>query len=159
VEVTMHSVDSTNEDAARGAARGEPSTGTVTARRDARILVVDDQESGVVLARRLLKHAGYTKVRAVSDSRDALLLARSWAPDLVLVDLHMPRLSGTDLIRKLRGGEKPSAVAILVIAGDDDSDLLARAREAGADDCLVEPLDAGELQQKVGALLARVRPA
>lgn len=152
----MHSVDHTNEHATRGAAGGDP-TPTDAAQHDARILVVDDQEANVVLARRMLKHGGYSKVRAVSDSRDALLLARSWDPDLVLVDLHMPHLGGTDLIRKLRGGEKPSAVPILVLTGDDDPEMLARAREAGADDCLVKPIDAGELQQKVGALLAKAR--
>lgn len=119
----------------------------------ARILVVDDHDSSVVLARRVLRTGGYTKVRSANDARDALLLVRSWDPDLVLLDLHMPRLGGTEFIRKLRNSDPPSTVPVLVLTGDDDPEALARARQAGANDCLIKPIDAGELLQKVNSLL------
>ena len=120
----------------------------------ARVLVVDDHDSSVVLARRILRTGGYTKVRSASDARDALLLVRSWDPDIVLLDLHMPRLGGTEFIRKIRNSDPPSTVPVLVLTGDDDPEALARASQAGANACLLKPIDAGELLQKVSSLLA-----
>lgn len=119
-----------------------------------RILVVDDHHANVVLARRILRSGGYSKVRSATDSRDALLLTHSWRPDLILLDLHMPHIGGTEFIQRLRSSGHAEPIPVLVVTGDDDPDALERARRAGAGDCLVKPIQAEELLAKVRALLA-----
>ncbi|MCZ7630991.1 MAG: response regulator [Microthrixaceae bacterium] len=69
-----------------------------------RILVVDDRQQNVLLTRRILGKGGYTKVRSATDSRAALAMVNSWEPALVILDLHMPHMGGTEFIQRLRGG-------------------------------------------------------
>lgn len=124
---------------------------------ESRILVVDDHRSSIVLTRRILQQAGYGRVRSASDPRDALTLARTWQPDLVLVDLHMPHIGGSEFIVKMRGNKSELPTPVLVITGDDSPEALARARRCGASDCLIKPIDAHVLLETVGANLARRR--
>ena len=73
----------------------------------ARILLVDDQESVLVLLRHLLKEAGYTHVLCVDDARQALAQVAAFQPDLVLLDVNMPFLSGVEVLAGLRAGQQP----------------------------------------------------
>ena len=66
---------------------------------DSRILVVDDVEGNVALVRRIFRHAGYRRVRGITDVPEALAICAEWQPDLVLLDLHMPRLDGIGFLR------------------------------------------------------------
>lgn len=118
-----------------------------------RILVVDDRQSSVLLTRRLLGKGGYTKVRSATDSRAAMALVRSWQPALVLLDLHMPHMGGTEFLERLRGDEHLSGVKVLVVTADDDPEALQRARSAGASGVVTKPVDVAELLERVGALL------
>jgi putative two-component system response regulator len=61
---------------------------------EARLLIVDDEPANVRLMQRILERAGYTDLRTTSDSREAIPLFREFAPDLILLDLHMPHLDG-----------------------------------------------------------------
>ncbi|MCB1011985.1 MAG: response regulator [Microthrixaceae bacterium] len=121
---------------------------------DARILVVDDRQSNVVLIRKLLGRAGYSKVRSATDPREAILLVHSWEPDLVILDLHMPHIGGTEFIERINSGVRPTAVKVLVVTGDDDPETLDRAVRAGADATLIKPIDATEMVSTVGGLLS-----
>lgn len=119
-----------------------------------RILVVDDRQQNVLLTRRILGKGGHSKVRSATDSRAALTLVRSWQPDLVILDLHMPHMGGTEFIERLRAGDHPLDVMVLVLTADDDPETLDRARRAGADQVLTKPIDATELLAEVETLLA-----
>src|SRR5438132_1427542 len=68
---------------------------------NAKILIVDDQESNVRLLERILTPAGYTNVKSLRDSRLVLELYREFQPDLLLLDLHMPHLDGLAVMRQL----------------------------------------------------------
>jgi two-component system alkaline phosphatase synthesis response regulator PhoP len=120
------------------------------------ILVVDDEPKIVELARDYLEHAGFAVVSA-SDGSEALARARSDTPDLIVLDLGLPKLDGLDVARALR---RDSNVPIVMLSGrSDESDKLV-GLELGADDYVTKPFSPKELVARVRAVLRRVeRPA
>ena len=120
------------------------------------ILVVDDEPKIVALARDYLEHGGFAVVSA-SDGSEALMRARSDAPDLIVLDLGLPKLDGLDVARALR---RDSNVPIIILSGrSDESDKLV-GLELGADDYVTKPFSPKELVARVRAVLRRgERPA
>ncbi len=120
------------------------------------ILVVDDEPKIVDLARDYLEAAGFAVVSA-SDGSEALMRARADKPDLVVLDLGLPKLDGLDVARALR---RDSGVPIVILSGrSDESDKLV-GLELGADDYVTKPFSPKELVARVRAVLRRVeRPA
>ena len=120
------------------------------------ILVVDDEPKIVGLARDYLEHAGFAVVSAF-DGSEALTRARTDAPDLIVLDLGLPKLDGLDVARALR---RDSNVPIVILSGrSDESDKLV-GLELGADDYVTKPFSPKELVARVRAVLLRVeRPA
>ena len=117
-----------------------------------KVLVVDDYAPNANGMRDLLSAAGYS-VRVASNGIDALRLVSEEAPDLVLVDVVMPGMSGVELCRELktRGVTRLTPV-VLVTASQDRGHRLA-GLEAGADDFLGKPIDVQELRTRVRSLL------
>jgi two-component system, OmpR family, alkaline phosphatase synthesis response regulator PhoP len=120
------------------------------------ILVVDDEPKIVELARDYLEHAGFAVVSA-SDGAEALARARTDHPDLIVLDLGLPRVDGLDVARALR---RDSNVPIVILSGrSDESDKLV-GLELGADDYVTKPFSPKELVARVRAVLRRSeRPA
>ena len=120
------------------------------------ILVVDDEPKIVDLARDYLEHAGFAVVSAF-DGSEALTRARTDAPDLIVLDLGLPKLDGLDVARALRRG---SNVPIVILSGrSDETDKLV-GLELGADDYVTKPFSPKELVARVRAVLRRIeRPA
>jgi len=115
------------------------------------ILVVDDEPKIVELARAYLEHAGFAVVSA-SDGTEALTRARSDRPDLIVLDLGLPKLDGLDVARALRTG---GGVPIVILTGrSDESDKLV-GLELGADDYVTKPFSPKELVARVRAVLRR----
>jgi DNA-binding response OmpR family regulator len=116
------------------------------------ILVVDDEPQIVQLARDYLGHAGFDVLTA-ADGPSALAVARTRQPDLIVLDLGLPRLDGLDVARALR---RDSAVPIIILtARSDEADKLV-GLELGADDYLSKPFSPRELVARVRAVLRRV---
>jgi class 3 adenylate cyclase len=114
-----------------------------------RILIVDDNEANRDILDARLKVHGYDLLQA-GDGEEALKAARQHLPDLILLDVMMPKLDGFEVCRRLKGDASlPFMPIILVTAKADSSDVVA-GLEAGADEYLTKPID----QQ---ALVARVR--
>src|SRR6266852_4557353 len=123
------------------------------------ILVVDDEPRIVRLVRDYLEHGGFT-VLVASDGPTALRTARTGRPDLVILDLGLPKLDGLDVTRALRrDGEVP---IIMLTARTEESDKLV-GLELGADDYMTKPFSPKELVARVRAVLRRAegmrRPA
>jgi DNA-binding response OmpR family regulator len=116
------------------------------------ILVVDDEPRIVQLARDYLAHAGFDVITA-SDGPGALASARTRGPDLIVLDLGLPRMDGLDVARAIR---RDSAVPIIMLtARREETDKLV-GLELGADDYLTKPFSPKELVARVRAVLRRV---
>jgi len=116
-----------------------------------RILVADDDPQILRALRIMLTARGY-EVAAASDGRAALDAAAAAHPDLVVLDLGMPGLTGVEVIQALRGW---SAVPILVVSGRSESWDKVEALDAGADDYVTKPFAADELLARIRALSRR----
>ena len=120
------------------------------------ILVVDDEPSIVDLVRFTLEDADVRVVEA-SDGAEALVLARRIKPDLILLDVQMPRLDGLEVCRQLR--REPAfarAPIVLLTAAGQEADR-ARGRQAGADEYLTKPFSPLALLALVEALVPETR--
>ncbi len=119
------------------------------------ILVVDDETKIAQVARDYLEHAGFA-VRAAADGAAALDAFRASRPDLIVLDLGLPRLDGLDVARAVR---KESDVPIIMLtARGEESDRLV-GLELGADDYIVKPFSPKELVARVRAVLRRSEAA
>jgi class 3 adenylate cyclase len=115
----------------------------------ARILIVDDSEASRDIIGTRLRAQGYETAEA-ADGEQGLAAVDACAPDLILLDVTMPRLNGLEVCRRVKGdGRRPFTPIILLTARTDTSDVVA-GLDAGADEYLTKPIDPA-------ALLARVR--
>ena len=84
-----------------------------------RILVIDDEQANVRLLEKLLTGGGFTEVRCTTDAREALTIAESFAPDLVMLDLNMPYVSGFEILAHIRSKSVSSEyLPVLVLTAD-----------------------------------------
>jgi len=117
-----------------------------------RILVVDDNEANLDIAKMRLESQGYEVVTAV-DGEDALERVRESRPDLLLLDIMMPKLDGIEVTRRLKSDASlPFVPIILVTAKADTKDVVA-GLEAGGDDYLTKPFDHASLVARVRSML------
>jgi two-component system OmpR family response regulator len=118
------------------------------------VLVVEDEPRIVELTRDYLEHAGFAVLTA-GDGEAGLHAFRTRGPDLVVLDLGLPRLDGLDVVREIRR-HSPTPIVILT-ARDDEVDKLL-GLELGADDYLTKPFSPRELVARVRAVLRRSEP-
>lgn len=119
--------------------------------RTHRVLIVEDEASLADSIRYNLEREGYEVVVA-HDGREAMRLVRKESPDLVLLDLMLPMMSGLDVCRSLRA--ESSVPIIIVTAKDGEADKVA-GLELGADDYVTKPFSARELVARIRAVLRR----
>ena len=115
------------------------------------ILAVDDEAGILRLIKLELSSQGF-RVIVANDGEEALRLAEQQRPDIVVLDIVMPDMSGLEVMRRLR--ERTSIPIILLTAKDHDEDKV-RGLELGADDYLVKPFNPEELSARVRAVLRR----
>jgi DNA-binding response OmpR family regulator len=120
-----------------------------------KILVVDDEKKLVDIVKAYLERDGY-RVIVAYDGRLALQMARSESPDLIILDLMLPEVSGWDVCRTLRT-ESNVPIIMLTALGDDSDKILGL--ELGADDYVVKPFNPKELVSRVRAVLRRTESA
>jgi putative two-component system response regulator len=118
------------------------------------VLAVDDEDSNILLLRRMLERAGYTNVITTTDPTEVAGLYVASHPRLVLLDLHMPKMDGFELMERLgpMTGERRS-IAFLVLTADAFDETKRRALSLGARDFLTKPLDRMELLLRVQNVL------
>ena len=120
-----------------------------------RILIADDDEHTRNLLRDLCDTAGY-QVLTATDGDDALAVIEAESPDLVLLDLAMPRKDGFSLLRELRESSAWADLPVIILTAMGDMDGKIRGMELGADDYVTKPFKLIELQTRVNsALLVR----
>ncbi|MGH2554590.1 MAG: ATP-binding response regulator [Actinomycetota bacterium] len=121
-------------------------------RMTARILVVDDEAPNVELLERFLRRWGYRSVRGTTDAGEVMALLSEFGPDLVLLDLHMPRFDGFEVMRQIKEATD-DYLPILVLTADVTPEAMARALSEGAKDFLTKPFNAVEAQLRVANLV------
>jgi two-component system, OmpR family, response regulator MprA len=129
----------------------------VTAEAEAaggRVLVVEDDEEIADVLRRSLRQEGY-EVKTSADGIEALDAATAFVPDLVVLDLGLPRLDGIEVCRRLR---EDGDVPILMLTARAETEDRVEGLDSGADDYLVKPFERRELLARIRALLRRLPP-
>jgi PleD family two-component response regulator len=131
-----------------------PSQGLKTPFRSqpSRILIADDNSQGVELLEAYLA-GGDWEVRTAADGEETLNQVKAWQPDLILLDIMMPRISGFEVCKRLRADPATRDIAVLMITALDQRSDVDRAVEAGTDDFLTKPINKSELLLRVRALL------
>jgi len=123
--------------------------------RDRPVVLVADNEPDILeLVRFELEREGYDVLRA-ADGLQALELAQEHEPDLVLVDVHMPRLDGYEVTRQIRADERLKPVPVMILSGSVLESDVAQSFEAGANQHMGKPFSPGALRDEVEALLKR----
>ncbi len=125
---------------------------SVIAGRD--VLLVDDDRVIQKMVSTFLHRRGYT-VRTASNGVEALLRIYDRVPDLVITDVRMPELNGTELTSRLRGNHRTAAVPILMLSAMGEPDYVLAGYAAGADDYLPKPFELAILEAKILSLLRR----
>jgi serine phosphatase RsbU (regulator of sigma subunit) len=127
---------------------------TETDIKQSSILIVDDNEDNVFFLQQLLERDGYEHIRSTMDPCEVLALTETEEPDLILLDLLMPRMSGFDVIAQLRSKQiLDPYLPILVLTADTTTESKRKALARGAMDFLVKPLDAKEVLLRTRNLL------
>jgi two-component system, OmpR family, response regulator MprA len=125
-----------------------------TATAAGRVLVVEDDADIADAVRRALRQTGH-EVRSAADGVEALESAADFVPDLVVLDLGLPRLDGVEVCRRLR---ESSDVPILMLTARSETDDRVEGLDSGADDYLVKPFELQELLARTRALMRRRPP-
>jgi two-component system, cell cycle response regulator DivK len=119
---------------------------------ETRILVVEDNERNLKLFRDVLEFAGFQVVTATT-AEQGVALAVEEPPDLVLMDLQLPGMSGTEALRRLRGSAITMAVPVVAVTAFAMKDDRARALAAGFDGYLDKPISVRDLAGQVRSFL------
>lgn len=113
-----------------------------------RVLVAEDSATQRAVCVNMLRDAGL-EVHEAPDGRYALDICRIIRPDLLVLDLGLPRLNGIDLLRKLRDDRKIGRTPVIVVTSDEREETARAAYYEGANDLITKPVDAGDLIARV----------
>ena len=117
--------------------------------KSSKIVIVDDIPINVKVARAHLESAGYSNFVNITDATEAVATIQRESPDLVLLDIMMPNVSGLDILRCLRADHETSRLPILILTGAESRELKVQALDLGATDFLTKPIDVEELLPRV----------
>jgi two-component system phosphate regulon response regulator PhoB len=119
--------------------------------------VVEDEDALATLLHYNLDKEGY-RVGVAGDGEEALIMANERAPDLVILDWMLPKVSGIEVCRRLRGRAETRNVPIIMLTARGEETDRIRGLDTGADDYVVKPFSMVELTARVRAVLRRIRP-
>lgn len=112
------------------------------------ILIVDDIAKNIQLLGKILDNQGY-RVLAATDGEQALKAAKKHSPDLILLDIMMPGLSGYDVCRELKGDEELSEIPVIFLTARSDEEDVIKGFNVGGSDYVTKPFNAGELLARI----------
>lgn len=124
--------------------------------KKARILLVDDEPGIVKMVARRLEAGGYD-VAFAADGEEALARVRADRPDLLVLDVMLPKMNGFDVCRQLKKDEKLRTLPVLMLTAMSQARDRKTGLECGADAYLSKPFRSAEFLEKVNALLTKVK--
>jgi len=134
--------------------RSESSGGRRSEYSRPRVLLVEDSEDNRFMMKRLLEMSGYEVVEAINGEQ-AVNTAQTMQPDLILMDLSLPRVDGLAATRRIRRLPPLKNVPIVVVSAHDTADFHAEALASGCNEYVTKPIDFGQLE----LLLKRLVPS
>ena len=120
--------------------------------RPPRVLIADDNPQGAELLEAYLS-ATDCEVRIATDGEQTMQAVQAWQPDLILLDIMMPRISGFEVCKRLRADPITADIAVLMVTALDQPSDIERAVDAGTDDFLSKPINKTELLLRVRSML------
>lgn len=117
-----------------------------------RILIADDNAQGVELLEAYLSGPDY-ELETAEDGEETLRKVKEWQPDLILLDIMMPKISGFEVCKRIKANPATSDIVVLMITALDQESDISRAVEAGTTDFLTKPINKTELLVRVRAAL------
>ena len=123
-----------------------------------RVLIVDDEPNIVTALDYLLRRSGY-EVRAASNGEEALRQVQEYAPDLVLLDVMMPRRSGYEVCQRIRERPEWSGIKIVILSAKGREAEISKGLAVGADEYITKPFSNAELVARIEQLLGEGKSA
>ena len=120
-----------------------------------RILIVDDTRDILTVVSRRLQSWGYEVVTAET-GEDGLRLAQEHVPDLMLLDIMMPKMKGRDVCARLKADPKTAKIPVIFLTALGLADHVKAGMDLGASDYIVKPFEPAELKERIAVVLARV---
>ena len=117
-----------------------------------RILIAEDKPEGAELLEAFLADADYD-LKVAADGEATLRLVEEWRPDVILLDIMMPKISGFEVCKRIKSNPTTRGIAILMVTALDQPHDIDRAVEAGTNDFLTKPINKTELRRRVQAAL------
>ena len=117
--------------------------------RQAKVMIIDDEMLVIKVVKRYLSAEGYANFVMVDDSRQALEKIWEEQPDVILSDIHMPEVSGLDILRARQKNAKLTSIPVLILSGSSGDEVMREALELGATDFLAKPVDPYALSLRV----------
>jgi two-component system alkaline phosphatase synthesis response regulator PhoP len=130
----------------------QPETRPAAPARPPRVLIADDDPKGAELLEAYLADSD-CDLRTAADGEQTLQQVAAWKPDLILLDIMMPRISGFEVCKRLRADPATRDIGVLMITALDEPSDIERAVEAGTDDFITKPINKTDLLLRVRALL------
>src|ERR1700704_2548939 len=118
------------------------------------VLIADDDDSVVQLLKLYLRPLECDFLQA-KDGEEALVIAQSRLPDVVLLDVMMPKRSGWEVCQALKGVQRTAGIAVVLVTGRGEVKARLTGLQVGADDYLVKPFDRDQVTKRIRALLDR----
>jgi putative two-component system response regulator len=122
--------------------------------RNAKVMIVDDEAYNVLVVRKFLQHSGYQNFVTTTDARQVLDLLKQELPDIVLLDVMMPEVSGLELLRLMKMDAVLSTIPVIILTAAPEASVKTQALEGGATDFLSKPVEPTELVLRVRNVLA-----
>jgi putative two-component system response regulator len=119
----------------------------------ARIMIVDDEPINIKVVQKYLQGHGYSNFVTTSDATQAMELFRTQLPDIALLDIMMPEVSGIEILHQVRSDRQLSHMPVVILTAVGDARIKQKALELGATDFLTKPVDPSELVLRVGNAL------
>src|SRR5512133_682233 len=116
------------------------------------VLVVDDSNTNVVLLEAILNDKGF-EIETALNAKEAFEIMNKKVPDLILLDLLMPKINGYDFLQQVKGDNRTHHVPVIIVSAVTETENIKKTLEMGAVDFIKKPIDIQELIEKVNTTL------
>jgi CheY-like chemotaxis protein len=117
------------------------------------VLVVDDSNTNVVLLEAILNDKGY-EIETALNAKEAFAIMEAKIPDLILLDLLMPKINGYDFLQQVKGNERTKDIPVIIVSAVTETENIRKTIDMGAVDFIKKPIDIQDLIEKVSKTLS-----